>query len=212
MSTTKGRKKTQYNSLESIVSRLSEMEGNKTSKHQCKAARLIPTQQSAVELIMKGTNVYLMPYNNGGKTKNKAYCQCSRKSYENSTFCWKHSTCENKILFSKDIVNNKECKKASLSDFKKANKKNMKTMLSNSSSERLLLNKNILRITLTTDLIQKIISIRDELTETSDITVVKKIIKIYKLHQMMMSILITLQIILIIMMMIMMIIKFVMLY
>ena len=166
----------QYDSLSSIVDKLAEMESKKPSKVEtqlCNAARFITTQQNAVDAILKGTSVYLIPVEQNGKTKMKPYCQCSRKAYESNHYCWKHSTCDNKLNFFDDIINNSSTKKAELSDFKKVQKKsNIGNLLSPNGATN---NKQILRIKMTDIIFEKFLEIKKELEEIESNTSIKKV-------------------------------------
>ena len=164
-----------YDSLSSIVDKLAEMESKKPTKvetQHCNAARFITTQQNAVDAILKGTSVYLIPVEQNGKIKMKPYCQCSRKAYESEHYCWKHSTCDNKLNFFDDIINNSSTKKAELSDFKKVQKKsNIGNLLSPNGTAS---NKQILRIKMTNIIFEKFLEIKKELEEIESKPNVKK--------------------------------------
>ena len=150
------------------------MESKKPTKVEtqlCNAARFITTQQNAVDAILKGTSVYLIPVEQNGKTKMKPYCQCSRKAYESNHYCWKHSTCDNKLNFFDDIINNSSTKKAELSDFKKVQKKsNIGNLLSPNGATN---NKQILRIKMTDIIFEKFLEIKKELEEIESKTSIK---------------------------------------
>jgi hypothetical protein len=123
----------------------------------CKAARYLNTKQSAIDAINKGFKVYIITEELNGKSKIKPYTECTRPSYENCDFCWKHSTTPNTLNLKKDIISDENCKIADLEIFQPSNKKKIvKTELITKLQSSNSSDKPILRVKVSDELIKEI--------------------------------------------------------
>lgn len=91
-----------------ILNEKNSITNNKVNKSLCCCAILFPTVQTAYNALQKGRTVYILRRKeNGGKIKERAFSQCSRKCSDETVMCKKHCSMDiSKITKWNDLVNN----------------------------------------------------------------------------------------------------------